>query len=308
LAADGDALALDSDVMLPFTDGRASIWVIPKNSATVPRTRTRSPGATARQAGELPLDERFGDRQPPGSSCDPDARETARQGRDREDEPATEFVGTFGLMTIPATGERRALCDLFDELGPDAPTLCEGWQTVDLAAHLVVRERRPDAAPGVLLKPLASYTEKVQQRIAQWPWAELVERIRTGPPRLSPTRIEAVDRAVNTVEFFVHHEDVRRARSDWSARELDAALVDDLYEALKRAARLMTRKAPAGIVLEPSDGHPAIVANRGSPSVKVRGPVGELTLFVYGRQAHALVELDGPPDAVASVRAASFGL
>ena len=49
----------------------------------------------------------------------------------------------------------------------------------------------------------------------------------------------------------------------------------------------MTRKRPAGIELEPSDGHGTVVANRGSPSVTVRGPVGELTLFVSGRQAHA---------------------
>ena len=45
--------------------------------------------------------------------------------------------------------ERRALCALLDETGPDAPTLCEGWTTGDLAAHLVLRERRPDAAAGV---------------------------------------------------------------------------------------------------------------------------------------------------------------
>ena len=211
-------------------------------------------------------------------------------------------------MTTPATVERHKLCDLFDELGPQAPTLCEGWRTVDLAAHLVVRERRADAAPGVLVKPLASYTAKVQQQIAQWPWSKLVERIRSGPPRLSPTRIDAVDRVVNTVEFFVHQEDVRRAQPDWSARELDAELVDDLYTTLKRGARLLTRKAPAGIELEPTDGHPVIVANSGSPSVTVRGPVGELTLFVYGRQAHALVALDGPNEAVASLRTASFGI
>jgi uncharacterized protein (TIGR03085 family) len=211
-------------------------------------------------------------------------------------------------MTTPATVERRKLCNLFDEFGPNAPTLCDGWQTVDLAAHIVVRERRLDAAPGVLVKPLASYTEKVQQGIAEWPWPQLVERIRSGPPRLSPTRIDAVDRLVNTVEFFVHQEDVRRAQPDWSARELDAELVDDLYTALKRGARLLTRKAPAGIELEPSDDHPTIIANRASPSVTVRGPVGELTLFVYGRQAHALVELDGPSDAVASLRTASFGI
>jgi uncharacterized protein (TIGR03085 family) len=211
-------------------------------------------------------------------------------------------------MTTSAAVERRKLCDLFDELGPDAPTLCDGWMTVDLAAHLVVRERRPDAAPGVLLKPLATYTEKVQRGIAEWPWPQLVDRIRSGPPRLSPTRIDTVDRAVNTVEFFVHHEDVRRAQPEWSARELDDELVDDLYATLKRSARLLTRKAPAGIELEPADGHPTIVANSGSPSVRVSGPVGELTLFVNGRQAHALVDFDGPADAIAALRVASFGI
>ena len=61
--------------------------------------------------------------------------------------------------------ERRALCALLDETGPDAPTLCEGWTTGDLAAHLVLRERRPDAAAGVAGGPLAGYTARVQQRI-----------------------------------------------------------------------------------------------------------------------------------------------
>jgi uncharacterized protein (TIGR03085 family) len=211
-------------------------------------------------------------------------------------------------MTTPATVERRKLCNLLDELGPDAPTLCEGWMTVDLAAHLVMRERRPDGVAGVLFKPLAGYAEKVQDQIAQLPWSRLVERVRCGPPRFSPMRIDGVDRAVNTVEFFVHQEDVRRAQPGWSARDLDDELVDDLYAALKRGARLLARKAPAGIELEPSDGRPTVVAKRGSPLVTVRGPVGELTLFVYGRQAHALVELDGPSEAVASVRNASFGI
>ena len=89
---------------------------------------------------------------------------------------------------------------------------------------------------------------------------------------------------------------------------LDAELVNDLYASLKRSARLLTRRAPAGIALDPTDGQPRIVANSGSPSVTVRGPVAELTLFVNGRQAHALVEFDGPADAIASLRVASFGV
>lgn len=48
--------------------------------------------------------------------------------------------------------ERQGLSDLLLELGPDASTLCAGWDTVDLAVHLVVvRERKPLAAPGILL-------------------------------------------------------------------------------------------------------------------------------------------------------------
>ena len=62
-----------------------------------------------------------------------------------------------------------------------------------------------------------------------WPAnAEIVERVRTGPPRWSPMRLDAVDRLVNTVEFFVHHEDVRRARPLWSPRALGLALADVL--------------------------------------------------------------------------------
>ena len=42
-----------------------------------------------------------------------------------------------------AQDERAALAALLHETGPDGPTLCEGWQTRDLVAHLVLRERRP---------------------------------------------------------------------------------------------------------------------------------------------------------------------
>jgi uncharacterized protein (TIGR03083 family) len=42
-------------------------------------------------------------------------------------------------MATLAQEERNELCDLMLETGPDAPTLCEGWTTRDLAAHLVIR-------------------------------------------------------------------------------------------------------------------------------------------------------------------------
>lgn len=211
-------------------------------------------------------------------------------------------------MTTPATLERRRFADELEAVGPDAPTLCEGWAARDLAAHVVLRERRPDAAAGVIVSKLSGYTDKVQSQIAEGDYGQLVGRIRKGPPIWSPTRIDKVDRLANTTEFFVHLEDVRRAQPDWTARELDDDLVDDLDAALRRSAKMFTRKAPAGITLEPDGGRAHVVAKDSEPMVTVRGPIGELVLWIFGRQAHALVEYDGPAEAVEALRTASFGI
>ena len=117
-----------------------------------------------------------------------------------------------------ARAERQTLCDLLDEHGPDAPTLCEGWSTRDLAAHLVVREGRPDAALGILGGPLAAWTERVQSGAATEPYDKLLRLLRTGPPIWSQFRLPLVDGQANTVEFFVHAEDIRRAQPDWQPR------------------------------------------------------------------------------------------
>jgi uncharacterized protein (TIGR03085 family) len=211
-------------------------------------------------------------------------------------------------MTTPAAQERARLCDLFDQVGPDAATLCEGWSTRDLAAHLVLRESRPDAAAGIVMPVLAGYTKRVQDEIAMTPWPALVERVRSGPPAWSPTRIDAVERLVNTVEFFVHLEDVRRAAPSWTPRVLDDELRRDLGESLQRSARLLVRRAPTGVVLEPTDDGGRITAHRGEPPVTVRGPIGELVLFTNGRGGHADVDFDGPAAAVGSLRTCRLGL
>ncbi|WP_086830202.1 TIGR03085 family metal-binding protein, partial [Allokutzneria sp. NRRL B-24872] len=121
-----------------------------------------------------------------------------------------------------ARDERSALSELFEKVGPDAPTLCGDWLTRDLAAHLVIRERRPDAAAGILVSALAGYTERVQKSYAAKPWRELVELVRTGPPTLSPFSLPGVDESANGAEFFVHHEDVRRGVPGWEPRPADA--------------------------------------------------------------------------------------
>src|SRR5919112_3944556 len=106
-----------------------------------------------------------------------------------------------------AQRERRALVDTMRGVGPDHPTLCGDWTTRDLAAHLVIRERRVDAAPGILIPKFAGYTERVQTQVAaETDWDELLTLVGSGPPTLSPFKL--LDPLINVTEMFIHHEDV----------------------------------------------------------------------------------------------------
>jgi uncharacterized protein (TIGR03085 family) len=190
-----------------------------------------------------------------------------------------------------AASERQELCNLMDQLGPDAPTLCAGWTTRDLAAHLVVRESRPVAAAGILLPPLARLTARVQRSTAERPWPELVELVRNGPPSWSLMRLGSMGEKINGVEFFVHHEDVRRVGRGWERRAADPHRAEALWAVLSRLARLCYRHSPVGVVLRRPDGTEH-VAQRGRRSVTVVGSPEELTLHAYGR-AEAMVDVEG---------------
>lgn len=134
-------------------------------------------------------------------------------------------------MANHVRGERRRLADLLAAAGPDAPTLCTGWRTRELAAHLLVREGRPDAAPGIQLPLFAGWTARVQAGYARRPYTELLARFRQGPPRLSPFVLPGVDELANTVEYFVHAEDVRRAVA-WEPQAVDPELAELLWRRL----------------------------------------------------------------------------
>jgi uncharacterized protein (TIGR03085 family) len=208
-----------------------------------------------------------------------------------------------------AQDERHALCDLLADVGGDQPTLCVGWQTADLAAHLVLRERRPDAGAGVMGGPVARYTRRVQAGISRrHSFAELIELIRNGPPKLSMFGVPGADEKLNLVEYFVHHEDVLRAQPDWQPRKVDPELVDVLWDRLS-LARLMLRKAPVGVELARADSAPAsrrrrvrITAKARTPVVTVSGDPVELTLWTMGRTSVADVRLDGADADVAALR------
>jgi len=207
-----------------------------------------------------------------------------------------------------ARTERTALCDLFEQVGPDAPTLCAGWTTADLAAHLVVRERRLDALPGIGFAPLAPYTAKVQRRVRdRHTWPELIDLVRQGPPAWSPYRVPAIDALVNTFEMFIHHEDVRRARDGWEPRELPGSLQDLIWRRLRTLAPFMFRRSPVGVVLRRPDGE-RIGGKKADPYMVVTGEPQELLLFAFGRQAHARVGCSGDEKSVALLRSAPLGV
>jgi uncharacterized protein (TIGR03085 family) len=211
------------------------------------------------------------------------------------------------IMTV-AQSERAALVASLRTLGPDAPTLCEGWTTRDMAAHLVVRERRLDAAPGILVPFLADYTERVQKQVAaSTDWDQLVDKTAAGPPVYSPFKL--LDPVANVAEMFIHHEDIRRARPGWEPRPLDDKTVSALRGPVAMMSRLTMRKAPAKVVLRTPQGDTlAVSGQRGSgAALTVTGEPGELLLFVAGRD-EADVAFDGPADLVERVKKSRGGL
>lgn len=209
--------------------------------------------------------------------------------------------------TDVARQERQELCDLFLEVGPDAPTLCAGWTTRDLAAHLIVRESRPDAALGILIKPLAGYADSVQAKVAMRPWPDLVREVRTGPPVLSVFRLPGAQGLADPFEFAIHHEDVRRAQPGWSPRGLPVAEQDLFWQRLSRAGRLLARTSPVGVALRRSDTGEMLVAKAGTPSVTLIGEPLELVLRLYGRR-ECVVDVEGSEGAVARFESARFGV
>ncbi len=200
--------------------------------------------------------------------------------------PPVDGARVAGVKT--ARSERAALVDAARAAGPDAPTLCGEWTVRELLAHLVLREGRLDAAAGILLRPLARYTERVQAEIAARPFEHLLDAVASGPPRWSPMRL--VDEQANLGEFFVHTEDIRRAVTGWTPRALGENVERGLHDVVARIARLTMRGAPLRISLTTEAGT-VVAAGRG-PAVAVIGAIGEVTMWAFGRD-EALVTFEG---------------
>jgi uncharacterized protein (TIGR03085 family) len=205
--------------------------------------------------------------------------------------------------------ERLELCDLLDELGPSVPTLLEGWTAHDLAAHLVLREHDLVAGPCLVLPgPFPRFAERRRAGLAQrkdFTW--LVARIRSGPP-IGFFRIGWVRELANLNEFFVHHEDVRRANRQ-GPRSLTPAMDAALWRNVRRGSRYLSRRLQGcGLEIEWAGTNERVTVRPGAPAARLSGVPGELLLYVFGRQAAAEVEVSGSPKAVAAVHRTHFGM
>lgn len=207
----------------------------------------------------------------------------------------------------PDARERRALCDLFAELGPSAPTLLPGWTAHDLAAHLVLREHDVVAGPCLVLPgAFQGFAERRRAALARDDFGRLVVLIRSGPPA-GFFRIGWVRALANLNEFFVHHEDVRRANGlapRALAPDVDAAL----WRNVRRGARFLSRRVRGwGLEVAWAGTDERVTVRPGAAAVLTGAP-GELLLYLFGRQGAAEVEVSGPPEAVAAVRGAHLGM
>ena len=197
-----------------------------------------------------------------------------------------------------AQKERERLAQLFLRVGPDAPTLNEGWTTRDLAVHLLIRESKPAAAPGIFVEALSGVTEKETAKHKARPYEDVVREWAAGPP----VWLKPLNSAMNTSEHFIHHEDVRRGGGVVEPREFSQVINEELFSLAKRFGKLTLRGAPVPVILTPPTTPPATigdkagVAERGDNVLRVSGDPGELLLWVSGRDA-AQVELTGSVDA-----------
>jgi uncharacterized protein (TIGR03085 family) len=206
-----------------------------------------------------------------------------------------------------AREERGALADTALAVGENAPTLAGDWTAKALVCHLLVRARSLLGAPGISIGALSGLTDREMTRLGRLDFAALVERFRTVP-LLSPLSVPAVEVAVNTLEFFVHHEDLRRAQPDWAPRPLPSHASAALWSTIGFTGRMLVRPAGVPVTLRRTDTDADLRLRGGDDPVVVSGPPGELVLFLFGRAQTRDVTFDGPDDTVRRLRGASLGL
>lgn len=222
--------------------------------------------------------------------------------------------------TSTAAAERQALVRALREKGPTADTLCEGWTTHDLAVHVAARDARPHLVFGQELPVVGAKALEQYHQFEQMSFEQLLDRIADGVPSWHPARTRAVDDAVNTVEFFVHTEDVLRAdeptanpgpgsadEAETSDGGTDADGTGDRSSALQphrrrlspEVQRRLWKQASHTLLVAAarkhrrrityiSPGHGSVThGSSKDPMMSLEGAPGELVLWAFGREGVA---------------------
>jgi uncharacterized protein (TIGR03085 family) len=173
---------------------------------------------------------------------------------------------------------------------------------------LVLRERDHVAGPGLVLPGAwGRLAERRRRALALRDFSWLIAMLRSGPPP-GVFRIGWVRRLPSLNEFFVHHEDVRRANGR-GPRTNEPAMDEALWRNVSRGRWFLARRLRgAGLELQWAGTTQTVRARRGKPTARIAGPPGELLLYLFGRQGAAHVEVSGPAAAVEAVRRARFGM
>ncbi len=200
-------------------------------------------------------------------------------------------------------GERHSLAAEFRAADPNAPTLCAGWTTRHLCAHLVQREHAMLRNVWDQVTTKTPGEERFMRRLvddAATPdgYAALVDTFAAGPSRRS--LMGRFDETLNFLEYVVHHEDLRRGSGPVPPRDLPAAELDEIWRRSRPILTRAYRKAPVGVELAPDGG--AAVPVRSGPGgvVTVAGSPVELLLHAFGRRGAADVRVDGSADDVSA--------
>ncbi len=210
-------------------------------------------------------------------------------------------MSSSNIAQIVSSTERANLAESLRVAGPIAPTLCAGWNTRDLLAHLVMSDSRLDGVIASFIPFTKKYASSVADNFKNQPYEQLVSDFRNGPPKFSVFAIPGVDNLFNSIEFLVHNEDVRRSMPDWKPRVMNQATKDFIWGRLiSGVARLLLNSHRQGVTLhrrdfvDATEETPGDAANNtftvrtGPDPVVLTGDPIELLLACFGRRAVVL--------------------
>jgi len=180
----------------------------------------------------------------------------------------------------------QRLCDVLDEVEPNAATWCRGWTAYDVAVHIWILKRDPIGWPGVVVPRLGRRrVARIQER---WSYGELVDRLRQQPGAIAAMPLDRWEDHRHALgEYWVHTQDVARPQGVVQP-EMDEELAEALWLRVQRAAARLHRRT-RGLTLAHHDGRQVIVT-RGTPALRVSGTPAELMCWTYGRPAEVRIE------------------